>query len=199
MKRAGRILIFLSFLGLVHCGQGLTAKKFSSSERSSITTVNNTNGQVSFRGNSSQEIQSQVTASCDASEASCQVVQKINEIRAMYKLSVLKIYKGCELAAQEHAYDMAFFQYFDHRGRDGSTPMQRLDRYGVFGFAVSENIAVGDDDIEKIVQSWMDSPGHRANILDPQLTHTGVGIALSEGNSTGYGNDIYYVQCFVAN
>lgn len=205
MKRTGRILLFLSFLSLVHCGQGLASKKFSASEEASNSVshlnTNSTTGSTQRSlppGSRSEAIQFQVE-SCDLSTAACQIVERINQIRRSYRLSTLKIYKACELAAQGHAQDMAIFQYFSHRGRNGSTPAQRLEAYGTYDYVVSENIAVGDDDIDAIVQSWMDSPGHRENILDPYLTHTGVGVAISSGNTTGFGNDIYYVQCFVSN
>lgn len=87
-------------------------------------------------------------------------------------------------AAQAHSQSMAFGDYFQHVGPGGVTPAARLRAVGYIsshvGFEVGENIAWGTLSLatpRAIVASWMASPGHRANILDPHYRETGIGVS----------------------
>jgi hypothetical protein len=79
-----------------------------------------------------------------------------------------------------HAADMRDRGYFDHTDPDGRTPWDRAAAAGVDGVA-AENIARGQADATAVVAAWMDSPGHRANILDCSLTRHGLGRADGSG------------------
>jgi uncharacterized protein YkwD len=79
-----------------------------------------------------------------------------------------------------HAGDMRDRGYFDHTDPDGRTPWDRAAAAGVDGVA-AENIARGQADATAVVAAWMDSPGHRANILDCSLTRHGLGRADGSG------------------
>jgi uncharacterized protein YkwD len=72
--------------------------------------------------------------------------------------------KLCESAAV-HALDMAKHQKLDHAGSDGSTVADRIKRTGYVFVRVGENIAVGQETVDEVMNTWMKSPGHRANIL----------------------------------
>jgi|SRR5580692_8103751 uncharacterized protein YkwD len=88
-------------------------------------------------------------------------------------------------AAQAHSRSMAFDDYFEHIGPRGQTPLARMRAVGYIsssrvGFEVGENIAWGTLSLatpHAIVASWMASPGHRANILDPHYRETGIGVS----------------------
>jgi uncharacterized protein YkwD len=85
------------------------------------------------------------------------------------------------LAAARHSRDMAERDFYDHESPEGATPSQRMAAVGypLMG-ATAENIhwGVGTRAAPvRIVEDWMDSPGHRANILNPRLTLVGVGVA----------------------
>ena len=85
--------------------------------------------------------------------------------------------------------------FFDHEDPRGRKPADRVTSAGVSWTRVTENLAMNsgmDDPVASAVQGWMESPGHRANILDPAVTHTGVGIAEDEDG--GYA----FTQLFVA-
>ncbi len=98
-------------------------------------------------------------------------------------------------AAQAHSRDMANEDYFSHIAPNGETPLDRMRTSGYFpnsqdGYAVGENIAWGTMWLatpQSIVNAWMASPGHRANILDGAYRETGVGVeprppaSLAEG------------------
>jgi uncharacterized protein YkwD len=96
-------------------------------------------------------------------------------------------------AAADHARDMARRNYFEHRGRDGSQPKERVLRAGYDPRLSGENIAFGPESAEEVVAGWLDSPGHCANIMDPRFEHIGVGVAT--GKKRGR---IYWVQTFGA-
>lgn len=87
------------------------------------------------------------------------------------------------LAARLHSLDMAEQDYFDHTSLDGRSPWDRIDDAGYTGFAVGENIAVGSETAEEVMQSWMSSPGHCRNIMSSDADELGVGYAY-EADST---------------
>jgi uncharacterized protein YkwD len=87
-------------------------------------------------------------------------------------------------AAQAHTDSMAFGDYFEHVGPAGQTPLARMRDAGYIssrvGYEVGENIAWGTLSLSTpraIVATWMASPGHRANILDPRYRETGIGVS----------------------
>ena len=92
-------------------------------------------------------------------------------------------------AARGHSADMAAQDYFDHRSRDGRGFADRVKAAG-HPAPGAENIAAGQRTPEAVVKGWMDSPGHRANILNCKLKSLGVGMA--RGGSYG----IYWTQNF---
>ena len=67
-------------------------------------------------------------------------------------------------------------RYFDHRDPDGHDPFWHIRQDGIRYMAAAENIAQGQPDSAAVVAAWMNSPGHRANILNPNLRKLGVGI-----------------------
>jgi len=94
-------------------------------------------------------------------------------------------------AAADHARDMVKKKFFDHRGSDGSQPKDRVLRTGYKSRLTGENIAMGPESAEEVVEGWLDSPGHCANIMDPRFQDIGVGLA--SGKKRG---EIYWVQTF---
>ena len=94
-------------------------------------------------------------------------------------------------AAAGHARDMLKKKYFDHRGSDGSQPKDRVLRAGYKSRLTGENIALGPESAEEVVDGWLDSPGHCANIMDPRFQD--IGVAVASGKKRG---QIYWVQTF---
>jgi uncharacterized protein YkwD len=95
-------------------------------------------------------------------------------------------------AAQRHADDMAANNYFSHNSRNGATFAARIRAAGYRYRLAAENIAAGQQSPEEVVATWMDSPGHRANILNCRLRHVGIGFAENGGSAYG----AYWVQDF---
>jgi uncharacterized protein YkwD len=105
------------------------------------------------------------------------LTRQVNAQRAAQGLSAVAASPRLDAVAQAHACDMARRGRMGHDGSDGSNLGQRLGRGGYrFGLA-AENIAHGFDSVAAVTQSWMQSPGHRANILRPAATDLGVGVA----------------------
>lgn len=96
-------------------------------------------------------------------------------------------------AAANHARDMARRNYFEHQGADGSQPKDRVLRAGYQPRLTGENIALGPESAEEVVDGWLSSPGHCANIMDSRFQHIGVGLATGRGRGR-----IYWVQTFGA-
>ncbi|MFE2493518.1 CAP domain-containing protein [Streptomyces scopuliridis] len=80
-------------------------------------------------------------------------------------------------AAQAYSADMAARAFYSHTSPEGLAPWDRAAAAGAAHRGIGENIACGQRDPREVVRGWMDSPGHRANILKPDFTHLGVGFA----------------------
>ena len=82
-------------------------------------------------------------------------------------------------ASDNHAIDMATYNYFSHTGRDGSKPWDRMTRAGYVWRAAGENIAAGYTTARAVVDGWLKSPGHCANIMNPNYKEVGVGYGYT--------------------
>jgi uncharacterized protein YkwD len=96
--------------------------------------------------------------------------------------------------AQAHSQDMADHDFFDHTGTDGRSIDQRMRDAGYRYTRAAENLAAGVDSPAEAVALWMQSPGHRANILNCQLRETGVGYVVDAHDPLDYG--VYWTQDF---
>ncbi|MFP3901037.1 MAG: CAP domain-containing protein [Acidimicrobiia bacterium] len=107
------------------------------------------------------------------------VVALTNDARAGAGCPALVVDGRLAAAAQDHADDMAAHDYFSHTSLDGAT---FADRARAAGYAQpgGENIARGQRSAEAVVSAWMDSPGHRANILNCDFRAIGVGLDEGE-------------------
>ena len=96
-------------------------------------------------------------------------------------------------ASRLHAEDMARHNYFSHAGRDGSDPVQRVERAGYRFRATGENIAAGGSmQAEEAVAGWIKSPAHCANLMNPAYTEMGAAYAINPRSDMG----IYWAQAF---
>jgi uncharacterized protein YkwD len=96
--------------------------------------------------------------------------------------------------ATAHAADMARYSYFSHTGRDGSNVDGRATRAGYPWRAIGENIAAGQMTADTVVQGWINSPGHCANIMSPAFSEMGAAFVVNNQSSQG----IYWAQVFGA-
>lgn len=109
------------------------------------------------------------------------VVDLTNRYREQYGLAPLTADpKLCELARMK-SQDMRDKGYFDHHSPTYGSPFEMMKRFGVSYRTTGENIAMGYRTAQSVVEGWMNSPGHRANILNAGFTRIGVGY-ISDGN-----------------
>lgn len=126
-----------------------------------------------------EEPKNESLSDIDAIEA--KVVELTNAERAKNGLSALQIDKPLMAAAREKSQDMKDNNYFSHTSPTWGSPFDRLKALGISYQAAGENIAKGQKTAEEVVTAWMNSEGHRANILDAKFTHIGVGY-VKDGN-----------------
>lgn len=105
----------------------------------------------------------------------------INRQRTAHGLRPLRLNGALARSARAHSSSMVAHRYFSHDSLDGASPFHRIHRSG-YGraCALGENIAAGVGRLGTpgaIVRAWMNSPGHRANILNPRYRDTGLGVA----------------------
>nr|WP_202523503.1 sigma-70 family RNA polymerase sigma factor [Kitasatospora sp. SID7827] len=127
----------------------------------------------------------QAAVSASASKRSAdlaqQVVELVNSQRAQAGCGPVAAEAKLAAAALGHSEDMAARNFFDHTNPDGAGPQQRIDAVGYAWSGWGENIARGQKDAAAVMDSWMNSPGHRANILNCKFTELGVGVHLGGG------------------
>lgn len=127
-----------------------------------------------------------------------QVLALVNSERARAGCRPVTLDARLSAAALAHSQDMASNNYFDHTGADGSSAADRVTRAGYDWSMTGENIAAGYDSPAEVMAGWMDSPGHRANILNCQYAHMGLGYVYEAGDSFPgpYGYSHYWTQAF---
>lgn len=110
-----------------------------------------------------------------------QVVSLVNRERAAAGCGGLTEDAQLTNAAQRHSDDMAARDFFEHTNPDGADPGQRVTDAGYRWSTYGENIARGQQTPESVMESWMNSPGHRANILNCSFKNIGIGIHKGSG------------------
>lgn len=117
-----------------------------------------------------------------------QVVKLVNEERAKYGLSPLTLDKSVESAALVRSKEIE--KSFSHTRPNGSSFSTVLKEQGVNFMGAGENIAWGQKSPEEVMQGWMNSEGHRANILNAKFTKIGVGY-YQNSNGTNYWTQLF--------
>ncbi|WP_413759111.1 CAP domain-containing protein [Streptomyces sp. MMBL 11-3] len=112
--------------------------------------------------------------------AEAAVLTLVNEERAKAGCSPVTASSSLAALAESFSKDMAARDFFDHTDPDGATPWDRAEAAGVSGLG-GENIARGQADAAAVMEAWMNSPGHRANILNCDFKTLGVGAHFASG------------------
>jgi len=126
------------------------------------------NGSTSNNGSNSGSETSQ-------SDFAAQVVKLVNAERAKAGLSALTSDALLNKVAAAKVKDMSDNNYFDHQSPTYGSPFDMMKQFGVTYTAAGENIAKGQKTPQEVVTAWMNSDGHRKNILNANFTHIGVG------------------------
>ncbi|QNU67741.1 SafA/ExsA family spore coat assembly protein [Ruminiclostridium herbifermentans] len=119
-----------------------------------------------------------------------EVIRLVNVERAKKGLQALKADWEISRVARYKSQDMINKKYFSHTSPTYGSPFKMLETFGIRFSSAGENIAYGQKTPAAVMNSWMNSSGHRANILSPSYTHIGVGLAKT---SSGV---CYWTQMF---
>lgn len=120
------------------------------------------------------------------------VFAAINDERKKNNRKPLVLNRSLALAARKQSERMVKDRFFNHIDPSGKGPAERVNEEGYRWSRVGENIAMNSgykDPISEAVSGWMNSPGHRRNILDGDFTETGIGVAR-------IGKRLYFTQVF---
>lgn len=118
-----------------------------------------------------------------------EVIRLCNQHRAQYGLKPLTADWQVSRVARHKSTDMRDKNYFSHTSPTYGSPFDMLKAYNISYRAAGENIAKGQRTAQQVVQSWMNSEGHRRNILNQSYTHIGVGYV--EGSSGPYWTQLF--------
>ncbi|MGE7919840.1 CAP domain-containing protein [Viridibacillus sp. NPDC093762] len=146
------------------------------------------NGNTGNSGNSSSNGNTGNSTTSTVDQFEQKVIELTNVERQKAGLAALKSDKALMGAAREKSLDMQKNKYFSHTSPTFGSPFDRMKALGIQYSAAGENIAMGQKTPEEVVKGWMNSPGHRANIMSTSFTHIGVGYAAN-GN--------YWTQQFI--
>jgi uncharacterized protein YkwD len=129
------------------------------------------------------------TMSATEAALAADVLDRVNQERANAGLAPLAWHDGVAQVAYDFAVDMDVRNYFDHYNPEGQAPWDRLTAAGISWSACGENIARGQTTAAEVMNDWMNSSGHRANILETAFTELGVGVHIA-------GGQVWWVQDF---
>jgi uncharacterized protein YkwD len=135
-------------------------------------------------------------ASPTPDQVAAAIVEAINNERRKRNLKPLREDPRLTQSARSHSEAMAKQGFFDHTDKQGRGPAERVTATGYRWRMVAENIAMNNgykDPARSAVEGWMKSSGHRTNLLTPEFTDTGVGVARVPGRN---GDKWYFTQVF---
>jgi uncharacterized YkwD family protein/spore coat assembly protein SafA len=121
-----------------------------------------------------------------------QVAALVNQERSKHGLQPLKLNWELSRVARYKSQDMIDKNYFSHTSPTYGSPFTMMKNFGISYRAAGENIAGGQKTPQEVMNAWMNSEGHRKNILSSQYTEIGVGYA--KGGSYGH----YWTQMFIS-
>ena len=114
----------------------------------------------------------------DLDRVRAEMLARVNAARREAGVPPLRANSRLDLAAQRHAEDMLARNYFAHQSPEKQTVRDRAKAAGYDWRAIGENIAEGQFSVNEVMDTWLHSPGHRRNILDPAFKELGAGLAL---------------------
>ncbi|CAB1246210.1 Serine protease [Clostridiaceae bacterium BL-3] len=159
-----------------------TTKVQTNSNKASANTNQNTS--------SAKPVQNSGQSSNISTEAN-EVIKLVNAERSKNGLAPLKANTELSKVAAVKAQDMIDKNYFSHNSPTYGSPFDMMKKFGISYTAAGENIAYGQKTPSEAMNAWMNSAGHRANILNSNFTEIGVGVAKDKNGTP------YWVQMFI--
>ncbi|WP_329540298.1 CAP domain-containing protein [Streptomyces sp. NBC_01358] len=157
-----------------------TAETTKSSAPASASSPAKPTAKPTAKASASAPAARKTTAPAAATSAQAAVLALVNQERSKVGCSPVTASSSLASLAQSFSDDMAARGFFDHTDPDGQSPWDRAAKAGVSGLG-GENIARGQADAEAVMEAWMNSEGHRANILNCDYKTLGVGVHFGSG------------------
>jgi uncharacterized YkwD family protein len=163
---------------LKSCKKVKKAVKSNKTTKKTVTQNNSTKPSTSTATNPSTTTKPATTVSNGSyTQFQNEVIRLVNQERAAAGLKALSANTQLNKIATLKSEDMVKNNYFSHQSPTYGSPFDMLKQFGVSYSAAGENIAYGQTTPAEVMNGWMNSPGHRANILNSNFTQIGVGIA----------------------
>ena len=167
--------------------KGDTLWKIASTNQMSVSQLVKLN--PSIKNPDNINVGDKVTVSDDTqTTVEQQVVTLVNKERAKEGLAALTVDTELARVAQLKSQDMHDKKYFSHTSPTYGSPFDMMKKFSISYKSAGENIAKGQTSAAQVVEAWMNSEGHRANIMDKKFTHIGVGY-VKDGH--------YWTQMFI--
>jgi uncharacterized protein YkwD len=132
----------------------------------------------------------------DPERVRAEMLAEVNALRRKAGAPELRMNSALQKAAQAHAQDMLDRDFFAHKSPGNTTVRERATKAGYKWRNIGENIAEGQRSVDEVVTTWMDSPGHRRNMLEPKFRELGIGLVTGKGRDGEY--RVIWVQNFGA-
>ncbi|WP_433942966.1 CAP domain-containing protein [Paenibacillus sp. SN-8-1] len=169
--------------------QGTTKVQTGTGNQTGSNTKTNTTNTTTNQAQTNSQTKTNTTQASNSQSAYAdQVVTLVNQERAKAGVKPLAADKALAAMALDKAKDMYSKGYFDHTSPTYGSPFDMMNSYGIHYTYAGENIAKGQKDPAEVMKAWMNSPGHKQNILSPNYTK--IGVAYYNGE---------WVQEFIAN
>lgn len=181
----------ITAFGLTHTvKKGDTLWKISNSYEVGLSEIKSANTQIKnydliYPG----DLVNVPTTDSEVSSYESEVIRLVNEIRKKNGLKELQTDWQLSRVARYKSQDMKNNSYFSHTSPTYGSPFDMMKKFGISYKSAGENIAKGQKTPQAVVNAWMNSSGHRENILKSSYTHIGVGYVAS-GN--------YWTQLFIS-
>ncbi|MEK6285888.1 MAG: CAP domain-containing protein [Acidobacteriota bacterium] len=175
-------------------GGGRVARGNARDSRAAESTHSHVERATSEEDESTPRVSSRRIREIESLEQQC--LDEINRVRRRSGLPRLNFYEDLLPVAREYSRRMAEERFFSHNDPDGRTVRERVDDADIRWRMVGENLAYSNGYINPVAASlhgWMESPGHRRNILDPDFKLTAIGVWI-RSDGTVYFTEIFLKQ-----
>ncbi len=160
-------------------------------DKVTISSVTNSKPIRGKDGTFTSGVMNNVKPTATPSSFEIQVVELVNKQRTSKGLKALTNNTSLESTARKKSQDMINRGYFSHQSPTYGSPFDMMKRFGIKYSSAGENIAMGQKTPQAVVTAWMNSEGHRRNILSVNYSQIGVGLAKKSNGTT------YWTQMFI--
>ncbi|MGL5314844.1 MAG: CAP domain-containing protein [Peptostreptococcaceae bacterium] len=170
---------------------GSTSKPETTPDNSGDSNNSGSNSKPETTPDNSGDNNNSNSTNQDFSAYQKEVLNLVNAERAKQGLSALTLDSQLSNVATIKSQDMINKNYFDHNSPTYGSPFDMMKQFGISYKSAGENIAMGQKTPQEVVNAWMNSKGHRDNILNANFTNLGVGVAKDSSGT------IYWTQMFI--